>query len=303
MGKPIWNRDQIAARVLAGETLVIYRGQVLRITPKWLAEHPGGALGILHFVGRDATDEIGAFHADPTLARVQGFAVAEAEVGEHGWEPLVPPVMSGWVRKVDRDGKQTWFREAMAVRSDEDTEFTPSSSILLVERDSALDDRPGSGPALSDLHPAPTSLSLQVQARHSAAYKQLHKRITDAGLYDCPYVTGYGPEVLRYALLAACSALAYSHSWYITSAIFLGLLWHQLVFTVHDLGHMGVTHSWTIDRLIAILIADFMGGLSVGWWVHVSILRSYLDRGVDGPIRRTTMFITVSSFDVVLEIP
>ncbi|KAF7784649.1 hypothetical protein Agabi119p4_814 [Agaricus bisporus var. burnettii] len=44
-------------------------------------------------------------------------------------------------------------------------------------------------------------------------------------------------------------------------------MWHQLVFTAHDLGHNGVTHNWTLDRLIAIVIADFIGGLSIGWWV------------------------------------
>jgi hypothetical protein len=49
-------------------------------------------------------------------------------------------------------------------------------------------------------------------------------------------------------------------------------MWHQLVFTVHDLGHMGVTHNWTIDRLLAILIADFIGGLSIGWWVEVRLV-------------------------------
>ena len=49
------------------------------------------------------------------------------------------------------------------------------------------------------------------------------------------------------------------------------MVWHQLVFTVHDLGHMGVTHNWAWDRLMAILIADFIGGLSVSWWVDVSL--------------------------------
>jgi len=44
-------------------------------------------------------------------------------------------------------------------------------------------------------------------------------------------------------------------------------MWHQLVFTVHDLGHMGVTHDWAWDRAMAIFCADFIGGLSIGWWV------------------------------------
>jgi len=49
--------------------------------------------------------------------------------------------------------------------------------------------------------------------------------------------------------------------------VFLGLLWHQLTFTAHDLGHNGVTHNWVIDRILGVVIADLIGGLSIGWWV------------------------------------
>lgn len=56
------------------------------------------------------------------------------------------------------------------------------------------------------------------------------------------------------------------YGWYGSSGLFLGMLWHQLVFTVHDAGHMGITHDFTIDTVAGILIADFIGGLSLGWW-------------------------------------
>jgi delta8-fatty-acid desaturase len=56
--------------------------------------------------------------------------------------------------------------------------------------------------------------------------------------------------------------------WYGTSGLFLGCLWHQLVFTVHDAGHMGITHNFTVDTVIGIIIANFIGGLSVCWWKH-----------------------------------
>lgn len=270
MGKATWTRDQVVAHVLAGDTIVLLRNKVLRIPQTWLAAHPGGALAILHFVGRDATDEVDAFHGEPTLKRMNAFVVGEVDVGAEGWAPLVPPVMTGWVRRRRGDGKLEWYSEAVALHSSEDTEHTPSSSILLVET-GALDAAAPSAPSLSTLQPPPTSLSLKIQARHSAAYRELHKRVTEAGLYQCPYWSGYGPEVARYILFATCSALAYKHNWLITSAVFLGFLWHQLVFTVHDLGHIGVTHNWAIDRFIAVLIADFVGGLSIGWWVDVSV--------------------------------
>ncbi|KII93904.1 hypothetical protein PLICRDRAFT_100364 [Plicaturopsis crispa FD-325 SS-3] len=268
-GIPTVTRDQVAARIIAGENLVIYGNLLLRITDSWLDGHPGGALAILHFVGRDAVDEIDAFHSEQALRMVKKYAIGTVETGKTGWSPLVPPIMSGWVRRLGKDGKQEWHNEAGAVRSAEDTETSPSSQILLVSKDDAsLLPEAHSAPTLATLTPPPTPLSPQTQSAHSKAYRELHTRITQAGLYRTPYITGYGPEVLRYITFAALSVYAFKHDWQITSAIFLGLLWHQLVFTVHDLGHMGVTHNWTLDRIISTLIADFIGGLSVGWWVE-----------------------------------
>ncbi|GLB36087.1 putative fatty acid desaturase [Lyophyllum shimeji] len=260
-----WSREAVAARILAGEHLIVYNGHLLRIPPSWLEAHPGGTLALLHFVGRDASDEIEAYHLDHTLHIIPRYSIGRVELTDGAWEPLLPPVMSGWVRKRTADGKSSeWFSEATPQRSAVDTPLSPSSQILLVSKD----DSSRLAPERATLEPPPTSLSLKLQAQHSQAYKQLHKRIIDAGLYKTPFLTGYGPEVLRYTLLGCISAYAYQHSWFMTSALFLGLMWHQLVFTVHDLGHMGVTHNWAVDRLLSILIADYIGGLSVGWWVE-----------------------------------
>ena len=54
--------------------------------------------------------------------------------------------------------------------------------------------------------------------------------------------------------------------WWATSAFFLGCFWHQLVFTAHDAGHMGITHNFHVDTVIGMFIADYLGGLSLGWW-------------------------------------
>lgn len=263
MGVPVIPRDQIAERILAGEYIVIYNGKVLRIPPSWLDAHPGGPLAIQHFVGRDATDEVSAFHSDKTLAKIARYAIGTAEVGEEGWEPFVPPVMSGWVRRKGSDGTVGWYNEAMAVRSSEDTDVSPASQILLVKREDAST----TGPTLATLQTSPTALSLKMQSQHSIAYKALHQKIIDAGLYKTRYISGYGPEIARYTLFILVSAVAYSAGWFLVSAFFLGLLWHQITFTAHDLGHVGVTHNWVIDRLLGMFIADFMGGLSIGWWV------------------------------------
>ncbi|KIO24699.1 hypothetical protein M407DRAFT_8823 [Tulasnella calospora MUT 4182] len=263
-----WTRDEVAQRILAGDTLVIYDGFVLRVTQNWLASHPGGALAILHFVGRDATDEINAYHAEPTLKRVMGFAVGKIDLDKKvGWEPLVPPVQQGWLRQGGE-----WHREASAVRNE-----TPSSEptavsymkapseILLVAKERT--ETSETGPTLECITPPPVTLSAAQQADHARAYRELHARITAAGLYQTRYLAGYGPEVLRYTFGAVLAYETYQRGWYLLSAFLMGLVWHQLTFFAHDLGHMGVTHNWVIDRLLGILVANLCGGLSIGWWV------------------------------------
>lgn len=96
-------------------------------------------------------------------------------------------------------------------------------------------------------------------------YRELHQRIRDQGLYQCNY-WAYGVECSRYLTLAVLSFICLRTGWYMLSAFFLGFMWHQLVFTAHDAGHMGITHDFHTDTVIGIIIADFIGGLSMGWW-------------------------------------
>ncbi|KAL1748469.1 fatty acid desaturase-domain-containing protein [Schizophyllum fasciatum] len=278
---PTLSREDIGARILAGEHLLIYHGLVLRVPPAWLAAHPGGETAILHYVGRDCSDEVDAFHPDDVCEAVRRYAVGALAGGGAPWHPFVPPVMAGWVRRRAPDGAWGWHREADALVGDgaADSLF-PSSQILLVERGTLDAARaPASaggekapaadGPTLAELTPGPASgLSPEIQARHSQAWQELRARIEAAGLFQCRYVRGYGPEVVRYLLLAGTSLWCYKHDYIVLSAICLGLFWQQLVFSAHDLGHAGVTHVWEIDRLISIIIADFIGGLSIGWWVE-----------------------------------
>lgn len=109
------------------------------------------------------------------------------------------------------------------------------------------------------------ALDLATQDDIVQKYRLLYNRIRNEGLFQCNY-TAYLIELCRYTLLFSSFLIALQYSWYATSGLFLGLLWHQLVFTVHDAGHMGITHNFTTDTVIGILIADFIGGLSLGWW-------------------------------------
>ena len=96
-------------------------------------------------------------------------------------------------------------------------------------------------------------------------YRLLFNRLQAEGLFQCNY-TSYLIEFSRYIFLFSMFLILLRYGWYGTSGLFLGMLWHQLVFTVHDAGHMGITHNFMIDTLIGITIADFIGGLSLGWW-------------------------------------
>lgn len=105
----------------------------------------------------------------------------------------------------------------------------------------------------------------ETQASIVTKYRELHQRVRDAGLYQCNY-WAYARECSRYLALATISFTCLRYEWYMTSAFALGFLWHQLVFTAHDAGHMGITHNFHFDTVIGIIIADFIGGLSLGWW-------------------------------------
>ena len=96
-------------------------------------------------------------------------------------------------------------------------------------------------------------------------YRRLYKRIEDEGLFQCNY-SAYAFEMCRYTFLFGMFLLTLRTGYFAVSGLLLGLLWHQLVFTVHDAGHMGITHNFQVDTVIGIIIADFIGGLSVGWW-------------------------------------
>lgn len=109
------------------------------------------------------------------------------------------------------------------------------------------------------------ALEAEVQDSIVQKYRLLNDRMIAMGLYDCNYAA-YGIEMCRYTFLAAMSLVFLRWGWYAISGLFVGLLWHQLVFTAHDLGHMGATHNFQIDTILGILISDYIGGLSLGWW-------------------------------------
>jgi len=108
-------------------------------------------------------------------------------------------------------------------------------------------------------------LDHDTQANIVEKYRELGERLKAKGLYNCNY-GAYAVEATRYAMLFSASLLLVRWGWYKAGAVFMGLFWHQIAFTAHDAGHMGITHNFVVDSIIGITIADFLGGLSLGWW-------------------------------------
>ncbi|KAF2770365.1 fatty acid/sphingolipid desaturase [Teratosphaeria nubilosa] len=296
------SRGEIEALIAEGRKIVIVDGRVLK-TDAWLPYHPGGDKAILHMVGRDGTNEITAFHSKETLEFMHKYQIGRIE-GQ--WTDFVPPIQYGRFRSREQQEAEECPSSRQNHEDDDSSEqessgepsplFEPAerpTDNLRKRRGSAGGASESSATSISDLeidepydpatkrktydgasrteqelqHDLATypTLDPKTQSDIIDKYRQLNQRIKAAGLYNCNY-WAYGREVLRYSTLGLVSYLLLRNGNYALSGIVLGMLWQQLVFTVHDAGHMGITHNFHIDSCIGIFIANFLGGLSCCWW-------------------------------------
>lgn len=288
----LWTRREIEGQIAEGRKIIILEGKVLK-ADSWIKFHPGGEMAILHLVGRDGTDEIKALHSQETQQFMLRFVVGRIE---GRWENFIPSVQGGdfrhiledaYVKQPEQDFEQSSSSsdstapptptfdtvdgggDVLRRRKDADATSTSSASSISLSGEpfetSAMDARTEAEISF-DLLKYP-SLESASQDRIVAKYRTLEQQLRAAGLFDCPY-QAYAIECTRYVALFAAFVYFLKTQYFFLSAVSLGLLWHQLVFTVHDAGHMGITHSFQVDTTIGIVIADFIGGLSVCWWKH-----------------------------------
>jgi sphingolipid 8-(E)-desaturase len=109
------------------------------------------------------------------------------------------------------------------------------------------------------------SLDVKTQRAISDSFQALHETIRRHGLYQCKF-SSYTKEISRYLLLFVTFCALFKAGWIVSSAVFLGLFWHQIMFSAHDAGHLSMTQNFVVDTSIGIFIADFCCGLSLGWW-------------------------------------
>lgn len=266
----VLTRAQLAQRIAQGEVLVVHRRLVYKLD-NWVHHHPGGDTAILHFVGRDAKDEIEVYHSDETIAFMRRFAIAQLaeedatdlRVGRL-FRPLMPPIQLGYRDgHLDHPHAQLAAWNAISQKQSGDAKVRAQCFPLPVEM----------------LEPPPSKTTLEREAHISQAFEELHERIKNAGMYTL-HPWNYGRECIRYVLFAI-GAYVFFHlahttipasygPWqalsYMASAISLGALWHQVAFTAHDAGHAGITHIYWLDRLIGVIVASYIGGLSLLWW-------------------------------------
>ncbi|KAI3624941.1 sphingolipid 8-(E)-desaturase [Malassezia furfur] len=268
MGLPtrVLTRAQIAERIAQGEVLVLHRRLVYKLD-NWVNKHPGGDLAILHFVGRDAKDEIEVYHSAETIATLmRHFAIAQLAEEDatdlskgRVYRPLMPPIQLGY-RNGRLDHPDAQLAAWHAAQGDGESACARIASFPL---------------PVALLEPPPSPLPLLREAQISAAFEQLHAQIRDAGLYELrPH--HYARESVRYVGLAVLSYVTFQAAkrtsgvaatlLYLVSAAFLGLMWHQLTFVAHDAGHTSMTHDYATDRFIGVFVASFLGGLSLVWW-------------------------------------
>ncbi|KAI1932486.1 hypothetical protein LOZ66_006868 [Ophidiomyces ophidiicola] len=282
------SRQDIESLIASGKHIVIFDGRVLKVDA-WLQFHPGGEKAIKHMIGRDATDEINALHSREARERMKLFQIGRIE-GQ--WLNFLPPIQGG-VFRCSKSEHLAPNEVADSQSSAQDSSNPPSPLFEAIDSDKSLRKRPSSTTSLSSATFTPPQpeykdskpLILDAQTRAEIAfdvakyppldpehqtyiakkYRELNRRIQAEGLYDCNYLA-YLVELSRYSILFGLFLFLLRYGWYGASGFFLGCMWHQLVFTAHDAGHMGITHHFHTDTVIGIIVADFIGGLSLGWW-------------------------------------
>ncbi|KAJ5289009.1 Delta 8-(E)-sphingolipid desaturase [Penicillium angulare] len=283
----VLSRRYIEGQIAEGKHVIIFETRVLKVDA-FIKFHPGGEKAIKHMVGRDATDEINALHSREARDLMIKYQIGKIE---GIWVNFLPPIQGGKFRLYAEETCSSEEDLMSQDNSSQDGSIPPSPIFDAVDaksttrgKTSAKDpNTAASTPPETELQHRPAFLDVRTkediifdttkypsldQANQESIkqkYRELNTRLLADGLFDCNY-SAYGIECIRYSLFAALFFIFLRLGWWSTSAFWLGCLWHQLVFTAHDAGHMGITHNFHVDTVIGIIIADFIGGLSLGWW-------------------------------------
>lgn len=275
--------EDVEELIASGKAIVIYRDNVLNLTP-WLKYHPGGDKAVYHMIGRDATDEMEVYHSEEVIAIFEKWRVGKIN---YKWENLLPPIQGGIYTKRNANGTDSSKRiEKATVNSsvgatpgsvapivpqgvkyvdkmDKDKYFPIADKGVVVDPKQAME-LYENVLAHQDLLAFPL-LDYETQSHIREKYHELHAKIIRAGLYKCDY-SNYARELVKIISLFLYSFSFLRIKQYVLSGVFIAMAWHQMTFIAHDTGHVSLSHNYQIDNIFGIIIADWFGGLSIGWW-------------------------------------
>ncbi|TPX33599.1 hypothetical protein SmJEL517_g03523 [Synchytrium microbalum] len=107
-------------------------------------------------------------------------------------------------------------------------------------------------------------------SKASRDFLALEARLQKEGYFETNYWF-YVREFIKTCILTSLAVwllVKGRPGWFevVASCLTLAAMWHQVAFVAHDAGHNGITHNRYIDGAIGTLVANFVGGLSIGWW-------------------------------------
>lgn len=280
--------------------VVIYKDNVLDVT-NWMVRHPGGDKAILHMVGKDATDEMLAYHGEETVDQFLKWRVGKIQ---GPWENLLPPIQGGiyanWRRKgstkldrkLDNESDDTSIssileqemeppvagtsrlrtsanivpvvpQNVMITEENKDMLFPSYKNETIVDPKILMEKYDNELTRQDILNLPPLDYKTQNQLREE--YTKLHEIVIKNGFYKCLY-WNYIREIIKILSLFLYSLSFYKLGYFRISAVCLGFAWQQGTFIAHDAGHISISHNYQIDNIFGMLVADFFGGLSLGWW-------------------------------------
>mmetsp|Transcript_5993 Transcript_5993/g.5919 ORF Transcript_5993/g.5919 Transcript_5993/m.5919 type:complete len:585 (-) Transcript_5993:302-2056(-) len=318
----ILTRKNIIDLIADGRAIIIYKKYVLDLT-SWLSKHPGGDKAVHHMIGRDATDEMHAYHSLEAVRTFKYWKIGEIN---YYWENLLPPIQGAVypyneIKPNNLSTLETRIDESSTDASDNEliSSASSSNSIDLSETKLSSPQRKketvgsykGLGypkgyvkPKVSQsvsvidtnnkdtIFPISTdqtiidpkilvanydntlsqkdvlsipSLDYKTQQSLRDKYNKLHEIIIKNGFYQCDYWL-YVREMVKIGSLFLYSFSFFKLNYLKLSALFMGMAWQQMTFIAHDAGHVSITHNYQIDNLFGMIIADWFGGLSLGWW-------------------------------------
>lgn len=269
--KRIYSPREVEHLIASGHSVVVYKDTLLKLD-NWMKFHPGGDKAMFHMIGRDATDEMNAYHCDETVNTFKRWQIG---LIKGPWDNMLSPIQGGKFRLLGHETAEIGLPGEVEVAiipkipsgvilSKEKTEYFPISSDQPIRDPKLVIDDYDNTKVAQDLNDVP-SMDYETQRAISQRYNELHDKIKKAGLYDCNYIEYFHQFLINLSLILYC-AVFFKIKWYFLSACFLGVFWQQLVFIAHDAAHNGITHNYQIDNIIGIIIGNWIGGLSVGWW-------------------------------------